>query len=234
MAGMGLDALAEKARPVALAGERLLPVLAPLAPLLPDGALRRGSVISVAGSTSLALALLAGASAAGSWCAAVGLASLGVVAAAEVGIALERFPLVAAPPSPEEWAWAVAALMDAVDVVLARPAGLVREAVARRLAAKARERSAVLVAVGSWPGADVRLAVTGAAWEGIGQGDGRLGARRVDVVANGRGAAAREKRVALWLPGPDGGASAASGGSGLRKDAEMRACAGQDAMAGAG
>jgi hypothetical protein len=202
---MGLDVLAEKARPVAMAGERLLPVLAPLAPLLPDGALRRGSVVSTTGSTSLALALLAGASAAGSWCAAVGLPSLGVVAAAEVGIALDRFPLVAAPANLDEWVWAVGALADAVDVVLARPPGAVREAQARRLAAKARERSAVLVIRGPWPGADVRLAVASAAWEGVGQGDGRLRARRVDVVANGRGAAAREKRVALWLPGPDGG-----------------------------
>src|SRR5262245_20127568 len=75
MAGVkGLQELAGKARPVALANERLLPVLDPLAPLLPGGGLRRGSVVSVAsGSTSLALALLAGASAAGSWCAAVGL-----------------------------------------------------------------------------------------------------------------------------------------------------------------
>src|SRR5205085_4335443 len=98
-------------------------------------------------------------------------------------------------------------------VVLARPPGAVREAQARRLAAKARERSAVLVIRGPWPGADVRLAVTSAAWEGVGQGDGRLRARRVDVVANGRGAAAREKRVALWLPGPDGGVATAESGS---------------------
>jgi len=205
---VGLDVLAEKARPVALAGERLLPVLAPLAPLLPDAALRRGSVVSITGSTSLALALLAGASAAGSWCAAVGLPSLGVVAAAEVGIALDRFPLVAAPANADEWAWVVAAVVDAVDVVLARPPGPVREALGRRLASKVRERSAVLVAIGSWPGADVRLAVRGAAWEGVGHGDGRLRSRRIEVVANGRGAAARERRVALWLPGPDDGVAA--------------------------
>ena len=213
MVGVGLDLLAERARPTTLAGERTLPVLAPLAPLLPDGGLRRGAVVSVASSTSLALALLAGASAAGAWCSAVGLPSLGVVAAAEVGIALDRFPLVAAPANPDQWAWAVAALLDAVDVVLARPpgGGVVRETTARRLAAKVRERSAVLVTTGAqtWPGADVRLAVTGAAWEGVGQGDGRLQARRVDVVASGRGAAARERRVALWLPGPDGGVAAA-------------------------
>ena len=173
--------------------------------------------MSVAGSTSLALALLAGASAAGSWCAAVGMPSLGVAAAAEVGIALERFPLVAAPPNAEEWAWTVATMLDAVDVVLARPPSPVSDARARRLAAKARERSSVLlvtqIAFGyaagpQWPGADIRLEAGGARWEGIGQGDGRLQARRIEVVAGGRGAAARERRVSLWLPGPDGGVAA--------------------------
>lgn len=199
-----MEELADRVRPVALASERLLPVLEPLAPLLPEGGLRRGSVVSVASSTSLALALLAGASAAGSWCAALGLPSLGVVAASELGIALDRFPLVAAPPDADGWAWAVAALLDAVDIVLVRPAR-VREGHARKLAARARERSAVLVVPPTWPRADVRLAMTRAAWEGVGDGYGRLRARRVEVTANGRSG---ERRASLWLPGPDGGVAA--------------------------
>lgn len=215
---MALEELAGKVRPVALAGERLLPVLDPLAPLFPGGGLRRGSVVTVSGSTptSLALAVVAGPSSAGSWCAAVGLSSLGVVAAAELGVALDRFPLVAAPAMGEEWVWALAALLDAVDVVVARPAGAgvrVDDAAARRLAARARERSAVLVVTASqlaWPaGADLRLAVTSTAWDGVGEGHGRLRARRVEVVANGRGAAAREQRVSLWLPAADGGVAVA-------------------------
>ncbi|MFP5320079.1 MAG: hypothetical protein ACLGI2_17525 [Acidimicrobiia bacterium] len=213
-----LEDLAGHARPVALAGERLLPVLDPLAPLLPGGGLRRGTVVGVSGSTSLALALLAGASAAGSWCGAVGLPSLGVVAAAELGVALERFPLVAAPAGGEEWAWAVAALLDGVDVVLARPPSPVPARNARRLAARARERSAVLVVTGVartpwpalWPEAlDGRLEAESAVWEGVGEGHGRLRARRVEVVAGGRGAATRPRRVSLWLPGPDGGVATA-------------------------
>ena len=205
-----LEELAGHARPVALAGERMLPVLEPLSPLLPGGGLRRGTVVGVPASTSLALALLAGASAAGSWCGAVGLPSLGVVAAAELGVALERFPLVAAPGNAEEWAWAVAALLDAVDVVLARPPGRVGAAAARRLAARARERSTVLVVPGAWPEAvDVRLEVESASWEGVGEGHGRLRARRVEVVAGGRGAASRQRRATLWLPGPDGSVEAA-------------------------
>lgn len=208
----GLEGLAELAKPVVMAGERVLPVLEPLLPLLADGGLRRGSVVEVTGSTSLALALVAGASAAGSWCAAVGFPSLGVVAAAELGVVLERFPLVASPPDAEGWAWTVAALVDAADVVLARlPPGLGRapEAAARRLAVRARQRSAVLV-VDRWPwGADLRLAAGPARWEGVGRGHGHLRARRVEVVSTGRGAASHPRRASLWLPGPGGGVASA-------------------------
>src|SRR5437879_10744297 len=92
-----LRELSNQARPVSLARERTLPVLPALAGLLPEGGLRRGSTIAVSGGTSLALALAAGPSQAGSWCAAVGLPSLGLVAAVEGGVVLERFPLVARP-----------------------------------------------------------------------------------------------------------------------------------------
>ncbi|MGI8810288.1 MAG: hypothetical protein ACR2KK_21060 [Acidimicrobiales bacterium] len=203
------------APPVAMAGERLLPVLPVLEPLFPSRGLRRGSVVSVVGSTSLALSLLAATSAQGSWCAAVGLPSLGLAAAAELGVVLERFPLVAAPgraPGAGGWGWVVAALVDAFDVVLARPPSHVNGADARRLTARARERGAVLVlsgaagAAGAWPEAvEVQLTVVSTTWEGVGQGHGRLRGRRVEVVSDGRGAAARERRVELWLPHPDGG-----------------------------
>jgi hypothetical protein len=187
-----------------LAGERLLPVVPALQPLLPGRGLRRGSTVAVGRSAALALALVAGASAAGSWVAAVGLPDLGVVAAAEVGIDLERLALVPAPGA-RAWPAVVAALLDAVDVVLVRsPAGL-PAGQARRLAARAREHGAVLVPLGGWSAApDLWLAVTASAWQGLGQGHGRLQARRVEVVVGGRGAAARERRAALWLPGPDG------------------------------
>ena len=213
-----LTDLAGRVQPLALAGERRLPVLPPLEPLLPGGGLRRGSVVAVGGSTSLALALLAGASGDGSWCAAVGLPSLGLAAAAELGVVLERFPLVPRPArgsGPGSWGWVVAALLDAFDVVLARPPsamGGVRPVDARRLTARARERGAVLVVAGDrggWPDpADVQLTVASATWEGVGRGHGRLRARRVEVVGGGRGAAARPRQVSLWLPHPDGGVRA--------------------------
>src|SRR5438045_2983301 len=83
-----LQEVAARARPVALAREHVLPVLEPLQTLLPDG-LRRGSTVAV-GSTSLALALAAGPSAAGSWTAAAGVPALGLTAAAELGVSPGR------------------------------------------------------------------------------------------------------------------------------------------------
>lgn len=201
-----------------LAGERLLPVAPALERLFPDGGLRRGSTVAVAGSTLLALALLAGPSAVGSWCAVVGMPALGLVAAAEVGVAMERLALV--PATGPEWPTVVAALLDALDVVVvATGAGAgdadgrrgmgrrVWPADARRLTARARERGAVLVVLGAWEGANVRLSVVGShcQWQGLGSGHGYLRARLVEVGAEGRGAASRPRRCRLWLPAEGGG-----------------------------
>lgn len=207
-----LDALAERVRPVTLTSEQRLPVLSALADVLPGGGLRRGSTVSVgtygevSGATSLALALIAEASKAGSWVAAVGLPSLGLVAADELGVALERLVLVAAPER-DAWGSVVAALVDGFDlVVLHARRGGVRPADARRLTARARERGAVVVQLGpGWPdGADLALEVTASRWEGLGDGHGHLRARKVRVVRSGRGEAAQPRRFDLWLPGPDG------------------------------
>jgi hypothetical protein len=213
-APVGLSTVAARTRPVALAREALLPVLPALEGLLPEPGLRRGTTVGVAGgpgATSLALALGAAASAAGSWAGAVGLPSLGLEAAGELGVALERLLLV--EPPPDRWATVVAALLDAVDLVHVALPPQVRLGDARRLAARARERGAVLVVHGpgapglrAWPEAPaVRLTVESAVWEGpAGGGAGRLVARRVEVVGGGRGAAARPRRAPLWLPDATG------------------------------
>jgi hypothetical protein len=201
------EELAARAAPISLARERMLPVLPALEELLPGG-LRRGATIAVAGSTLLAVALLAGASAAGSWCAAVGLPSLGLAATAEVGVELSRLALVAAPRA--EWAAVTAVLFDAMDIVLVRPPGRLRPGDARRLTARARERGTALVVAGPWAeGADVRLSVASSRWEGLEQGHGRLRRRLMEVEVGGRGAAARPRRVRLWAPAPGGGVQAA-------------------------
>ena len=190
----------------AMAHERVLPVLPAVASLLPDGGLRRGAIVSVAGSTSLALALAAGPSKAGSWCAAVSPPALGLVAAAEMGIVLERFPLIAV--SAAAWTRSVSAALEAFDLVLAWPPrrGLLSSE-ARRLAALARERGAVLVTCGGqgWPErTDLRLEAVRSEWMGLEHGHGRLRARRLDVMVTGRGSASVARRSSLWLPNPDG------------------------------
>jgi len=191
-----LRELAGRAGPVTLAEDKVLPVAGPLQALLPDGGLRRGSTVSVVGSASLALQLVAAASAAGSWAAAVGLPALGAVAAAEAGVVLERLALV--PRPGEQWATVTAALLDALDIVLVRPPHRLRQADARKLIARARERGAVLVPLGPWEGADMRLEVASARWHGLGQGDGHLQGCRMEVAATGRRAAARERRAVVW------------------------------------
>src|SRR6202035_4248360 len=63
--------------------------------------------------------LAAPASAAGAWCAAVGLPSLGVRAAADAGLDPDWLLLVAEPGA--SWPQVVASLLDGCDVVLLRP-----------------------------------------------------------------------------------------------------------------
>jgi hypothetical protein len=185
-----------------LADQRVLPVLPPLPDLLPWGGLRRGTTVAVGGATSLLLALIAGPSQAGSWCAIVGVKSLGVVATAEMGVALDRLALVPAPGP--EWPVVVAALLDALDLVVVAAPERMRGSDARRLSARARQRGSVLVPFGHWEGADVRLSMNGGIWTGLGSGHGQLRARRVTVSAEGRGGAARSRRIQLWLPAPGG------------------------------
>lgn len=180
-------------------GRRLLPVVSGLAALLPEAGLRRGTTVTVAGSTSLLLSLLAAPSQDGGWCAVVGFDSLGVLAAAEAGVVLERTVLV--PEPGPRWPTVVAALLDAMDVVAVRPprpAG----ADGRRLVARARERGSVLVGAGAWEGADLRLSVEQLCWEGLGRGHGRLRRRRALVRVEGRGAASRPRQA--WLTGTSG------------------------------
>lgn len=173
---------------------------APLDTLFPGGGLARGSVVSVEGSVWLALSLVAEASARGSWCAVVGMPALGAAAAAEIGVDLTRLVLVPSPGS--QFATAVAALLDGVDVVVVRAPAGVRAGEARRLAARARERRSSILALGGWPDAcDLRLRVTESEWLGLtADGYGRITARRCRVAAAGRGAAARERRAHVTFP----------------------------------
>lgn len=209
-----LELLGQRARPVTLAAERSLPVLDALVPLLPEGGLPRGVSVGVEGpgATSLALGLVAAASAAGSWTVVVGAPDVGLVAAAEAGLALAR-TVVVAPPPPDRWPTVVAALAESVEVLLVSPVARVRPTDLRRLATHLRARGGVLVRLpgpGSWPEApDISLRTSHPSWRGAVapdrlDGAGRLRARRLVVEATGRRRAARPRRLELWLPDAEG------------------------------
>ena len=185
----------------ALPGCGALPVLPALRELLPGG-LARGSVVTAGRWSLLCLALAAGASVAGAWCAVAGVPQLGVSAAAGVGLDPARLLLV--PDPGTAWPQVVASLLDGCELVLLRPPDHATAAVRRRLEAVLRRCGGVLVVAGDWDGAQARLLVTRQEWAGIAAGHGRLRARRVLVVADGRGAAAQSRTRWLWLPGPDG------------------------------
>ncbi len=213
-----LRELVDRTRPVSTAEQRVLPVLPAVEGLLAGRGLQRGTVVQVnggAGATSLALAVAAGPTRAGSWVACVGLPELGWAAAAASGVELER--LVVVRPTERSWATVVAALVDAFDVVLCGLDRAPSAAEVRRLQARARERGAVLVVVAgtagsvgparrSWPeAADVDISVVGSEWAGLGEGWGNLRSRRITVETGGRRGMRRGRRVDLWLPGPSGG-----------------------------
>lgn len=218
--GESLALLAERIRPVSSSRTRLLPVVPPLTGLFPDRGLRRGTTIVVTGRTpiptsgpesgggavSVALSLLAAASASGSWCALVGLTGVGGVAAHDVGIDLSRLALIPQPQAA--WAEVTAALVDGVDLVVLCPPFPPRPAMARRLAARVRDRRAVLVVIplrSGWPDhPDVTLHVDDMDWDGIGTGEGYLSRRRMRIVATGRRSSGRPRQRHLWLPSTTG------------------------------
>ncbi len=200
LTALGVGAAGEPAT----APVRALPVRGELAGLLPWGGLRRGSTVSVRGSTSLLLALMAAATAEGCWAAVVGLPGCGALAAAELGLAVHRLALVPRPGRDQsEVEKTVAALLDGFDLVaLATP---VTPATARKLSARTRHRKAVLLPFTvPWPGADVELTATSGRWTGLSAGHGLLSSRTVTVRATGRGAATRPRQTSLVLPGTPG------------------------------
>jgi hypothetical protein len=210
--------VARRHRPVSGAHERVIPVPGPLGELLPNASVPRGAVVGVegipgAGASSVALALAAAVTEVGEWAAAVDLdGSLGGRAAAEAGVALDRFAVVRPPPGGpnsrsgfpvDRWAAVVATLLDGMSLVIAELPRSVRAVDARRLVARAREREVILVPFGPvrvW-GADTTLRVraTGGAWPGLDAGSGVLGERTIRVQVDGRGAAARPRAGALVL-----------------------------------
>lgn len=199
--------------PVEVANDSVLTVLDPLVPILPRAGLARGQVVGCRGAAamSLALALAAGPTEAGSWAAVVGLPTVGIQAASELGVAVERTLFVASPP-PDQWAVVLGAVIDGADIVIAAaPTRSVPAGETRRLQARLLSRGGVLVVVGD-PGAfvpDLVLDSEVIGWEGLGDGHGHLTCRRVSVQVDGR-RLGRPRRHELLLPGPGGAVAAVS------------------------
>lgn len=178
---------------------RSIPTHPAIARLLPGGGLQEGSVYSVAGSGTLLMALLAGPSAAGSWCGIVGVPEFGVEAASRFGIDLERLVLV---PNPgEHWLAVTAAVADVLSVVVARPPKRASDSSIARLAARLRQRGSTLIVLGSWPQSEAMLTLSKSDWSGIGQGNGYLAARQATVTVTSR-LGGRPRSARLWLPDP--------------------------------
>lgn len=191
--------------------DRGYPAPPALADLLPGGVFRRGSSVEILGSGSLMLAVIAAATTDGAWTAAVGMPDLGALAAAEHGVDLKRLALVPHPGA--HWPTIVAALIDGIDVVAVRPPSPLTAPEHRRLAARVRQRGALLIATEPWDNADVTLRATNQRWYGLGQGRGRLKYRSVTVTVEGRGALTRAREITLWLPSPNGEPIAAYDGA---------------------
>jgi len=177
-----------------------LPVHGHLASLLHAG-LPCGATIELRGgqgASSLLIATISQASAAGHWTAIVGQPDLNPIAVAEAGADLAKVALVRHPEA--HWADVVAALCDGLALVAtAIPAGL-SERRARALAARARRSGCVLIPFGGhWPAADLTIESTQRRWHT--RPNGRLPrCFDLDVTVRGRGAATRPRRQAIHLP----------------------------------
>lgn len=209
LAALPADVLA-KIAPVSFAGDQLLPLTPALASIVPWAGLRRGTSVSVQGPsglgvTSLSLALLAEATARGSWAAIVGVPACGLGAAVELGVVPERLAVID-QPDPLMWSAVVGALLGSFDLVMVSPRHRLRPADQRRLLSRARERGTVVMSVGAEPvgTTDLGLTITGARWHGLGDGHGYLRSRDIELRVEGRREASRPRTAYLRLPGSSG------------------------------
>ena len=184
----------------------VLPVHPALASLLPGGGLRPGAAYSLSSSISLLLALLGQPSQSGSWCGVVGVPRLGAEAAEGLGVDLSRLVLI--PDPGPRWLAVTATIAEVLPVVAVRPSGRAADAEMSRLAARLRDRGAVLLVQGPWPQAEAVLEVGDPVWTGVGRGHGYLEGRTVTVTSSSR-RWPRRRQERLLLPDRSGGLSVA-------------------------
>lgn len=181
----------------------LIPVPSALQPLLPEGGLQVGTTYALSSSPGLVAALLSTASGRGSWCAAVGMPTLGVEALARHGVDLDRLLLV--PDPGPRWLTVASALSEVVPLIAVRPASRVREAEVSRLTARLRDRGCTLLVVSStpWPQSEGSIRVQDPRWHGLGEGWGLLEDCEVTITAQTRRSPVPQS-VRVRLPGAHG------------------------------
>lgn len=211
-----------------------LAVSGPLAEVLPRGGLPRGGVVSIVdagvgdagvfdvgtgdagggratagGATSLLLGLLAGPDS--GWSAVVGLPELGLLAAAELGVDLNRIGVI--PDPGADVLQVLSVLTDGVDLIaVGEPrAGWGPQGRRRVLAGRLRQHGTVLLVAGRWPGADLRLTARHTGWVGIGRGHGRLRDRELTITVSGRRMSGRNSEHVVLLSGRRNGTVAVTG-----------------------
>ncbi|NBR92935.1 MAG: hypothetical protein EBT46_05540 [Actinobacteria bacterium] len=155
---------------------------------------------------STALALSAAATRAGSWLAVVGVPNLGVAAAIEAGVAVERIVLAQPPRASREWVATVAALVEGFEVLIVAPPASLSASDARRLQTRVMARQAVLIVVvmptstgeTSVFTSDIDVHADTVAWSGIERGAAHITQRTVQVRVNGRRCSSpREQTITL-------------------------------------
>ena len=137
---------------------------------------------SQSGATSLLLSLLSAPQ--GAWTAVVGIPGLGLAAAAEMGVDLDR--LVVIPDPGADALQVLSVLADGMDMIVTAPLARLAPARLRVFSGRLRQRGAVLLVAGRWPGAELVLTVREVRWAGLGDGHGRLRDRDLDIEVSGR------------------------------------------------
>ena len=183
-------------------GHQVLAVPAPLAEILPRGGLPRGGVVSLGGSSgSISLLLTLLATPVNAWSALVGMPDVGLLAAAELGVDLDRIVLI--PDPGPDVLQVLSVLADGVDLIAVGPppgsAFGAAPARLRVLTARLRQSGSVLLVHGQWPGAELVLESRVQGWSGLDRGHGRLRDRELIVEVKGRGAAGRRRSAVMLL-----------------------------------
>lgn len=187
------------------AGFGPIPVAPALASLLPSSGLERGGVYACAGDApmSLLFSLVATATSVGSWLAFVDVPRVGLMAAHEYGVALQRVMCVNSGGHTQSYAQVVGALVDGIDlVVVSSPACSAAEA--RRIVARAKASGSVLIILGRAGhfSPDVVLSSSTTEWHF----HTHASSRTMSVQAHGR-RVYNQRALTVQLPAADGAVS---------------------------